>query len=66
MFTEAVRETLLFPAVPEEMYPAVVTEGVTLTLFVNVSVPVPVVNVAPVPVIVEGAVTEPLATALIV
>jgi hypothetical protein len=63
--TEAVKDTEAFPAVPALIYPAVVTLGVTETVLVNVIVLVPVETVAVVPEIVEGAVTLPFATALI-
>ncbi|MBR5939337.1 hypothetical protein IKZ77_02175, partial [Candidatus Saccharibacteria bacterium] len=63
--TLAVKLTLEFPAVPLEIYPAVVTLGVTLTVLVRVKVPVPVESVAEVPEILAGAVTVPFATALI-
>ena len=56
------RDTEEFPAVPLDTYPAVVTLGVTLTVLDNVSVFVPVLTVADVPVIEDGAVTEPLGT----
>ena len=64
--TLAVRLTLEFPAVPLEMYPAVLMVGVTDTVLVNVSVFVPVLTVADVPLIEAGAVAVPLATAEIV
>ena len=47
------------PAVPLEIYPAVVTFGVTLTVLVSVKVLVPVLTVAVVPLIEDGAVTVP-------
>ena len=61
--TDAVRLTELLPAVPEETYPAV-TEGVTEIVLLNVRVFVPVLTDALVPLIVAGAVAEPLATLL--
>jgi hypothetical protein len=64
--TDAVNDTEELPAVPELIYPAVVTFGVTETLFVSVSVFVPVDTVAEVPEILLGAVTVPLGVALIV
>ena len=48
--------------IPELMYPAVVTLGVTLIVLDKVSVLVPVDSVALVPDIVAGAVTDPEAT----
>ena len=62
---DAVSDTLAFPAVPELIYPAVVTFGVIDTVLLNVSVFVPVDTVALVPETVDGAVTEPLATLLL-
>ena len=62
--TDAVRETLELPAVPDATYPAE-TVGVTDMVFESVSVFVPVDTDALVPVIVAGAVAEPLATALV-
>jgi hypothetical protein len=63
--TEAVKLTEELPAVPAEMYPAVVTLGVTETVFVSVRVLVPVDTVAVVTLIEDGAVTEPFGVALI-
>ena len=60
--TDAVSDTAELPAVPELMYPGVVTFGVTDTDFDSVIVLVPVVTDAPEPLIEPGAVTEPLAT----
>lgn len=60
--TEAVRDTELFPAVPEETYPAE-TEGVTLTVLERVIVLVPVDTEADVPEMVAGAVADPELTA---
>jgi len=62
--TDADRDTELFPAVPELTYPAV-TDGVTETVFDNVSVFVLADTVALVPYIEAGAVAEPLDTALV-
>jgi hypothetical protein len=59
--TEAVRETELFPAVPEATYPAV-TLGVTETVFESVRVFVPVETVADEPEMLDGAVALPVAT----
>ena len=59
--TLAVKDTAELPAVPEETYPAE-TEGVTETVFDKVRVFVPEDTVALVPVMVAGAVAEPLAT----
>ena len=67
IFTEADRLTDDVPAVPELTYPAVVTFGVTLTDLVSVSVFVPLVDtVAEDPEMLDGAVTDPVGTALIV
>ena len=63
VFTDAVRLTDAFPAVPLETYPAVVTLGVTDTVFDSVNVLVPVDTVALDPEIVEGAVTVTFAVA---
>lgn len=60
--TFAVKETELFPAVPLETYPAV-TDGVTDTVLLKVSVFVPVLTVAAVPLIEAGAVAEPVGIA---
>ena len=57
--TDAVRLTEAFPAVPDATYPAV-TEGVTETVFVSVSVFVPVEMEALVPEMDAGAVADPL------
>jgi hypothetical protein len=57
--TDAVSDTELLPAVPADTYPAVVTLGVTETVFVNVNVFVPVDIVALVPEIDVGAVVVP-------
>lgn len=62
--TLAVSVTELFVAVPLATYPANTT-GVTLTVFVSVSVLVPVDTVADVPDIVVGAEADPAATALL-
>ena len=60
--TLAVKLTLAFPAVPDETYPAVVTEGVTETVLLKVKVFVPVETDALVPLIEDGAVTDPEGT----
>lgn len=62
--TLAVRETELFPAVPDATYPAV-TVGVTEMVFESVSVFVPVDTEALDPVMVAGDVAEPLSTDLV-
>ena len=59
--TLAVRDTEEFPAVPLDTYPAD-TVGVTDTVLDRVSVLLPVLTVALVPLMVAGAVAEPLAT----
>ena len=59
--TDAVSDTDELPAVPEEIYPAL-TVGVFETLFDRVSVFVPVDTDAPVAVIVDAGVAEPLDT----
>lgn len=60
--TLALKLTLAFPAVPLEMYPAAVTSGVTDMVLLSVMTFVPVDTVALDPLIVDGAVTLPLAT----
>ena len=62
--TDAVRLTEEFPAVPELTYPAD-TDGVTDTVLLKVRVFVPVDTEALVPVILAGAVAEPLDTDLL-
>ena len=63
--TDADRLTDESPAVPLDTYPAVVTDGVTLTVLDKVKVFVPVEIVALLPLIELGAVTVPFATLLI-
>ena len=65
MVADALRVTEAFPAVPLDTYPAVDTVGVTLTVFVSVSVLLLVLIVALLPLMVDGAVTVPAATALV-
>ena len=62
--TDAVSDTDELPAVPLETYPAV-TLGVTETVFESVKVLVPVDTLALVPLIVAGAVADPLDTDLV-
>ena len=59
--TDAVSDTLELPAVPLDIYPAD-TVGVLLTDFDNVSVFVPVESDAPVALMVDAGVADPLAT----
>ena len=61
----AVKLTDEFPAVPLDTYPAV-TDGVTDTVLLKVSVFVPVLTEADVPLMLAGAVAEPLGIAFIV
>ena len=63
--TDAVSDTELLPAVPEDTYPAL-TVGVTEIVLLRVSVLVPVLTDAEVPLIVAGAVADPALTALLV
>lgn len=53
---------VLFLAVPDEIYPAVVTLGVTEIVFESFIPPLIALTEAEEPVILAGAVTEPLAT----
>lgn len=62
--TDAVRDTVELPAVPELAYPAD-TVGVTEIVLLNVSVLFPVDTDALDPDIVAGAVADPLATDLV-
>ena len=61
---EAVKDTLVFPAVPDEIYPAD-TCGVLLIVFEKVKELEAVVTDAPVPEIEAAGVAVPLDTALV-